>query len=61
MPNVLTKGEVKKPLNLLCQNVKEYKPSYGLFEGQTGGQYSTSSIQAIFRRAVKEKGLNHSI
>jgi site-specific recombinase XerD len=37
---------------------KAYRPSYWLFEGQEGGQYSTSSIQAVFRRAVKASGIN---
>jgi len=47
-----------KLLDLVRRYIKEYKPSYWLFEGQTRGQYSTSSIQAIFRRAAKEKGIN---
>lgn len=29
-----------------------YIPTYWLFEGKDGGQYSNSSIQKIFRRAV---------
>ena len=36
----------------------EFKPSYWLFEGQTGGKYSASSIQSIFRKAVKEAKVN---
>ncbi len=48
----------KKLLSLLRKYVREFKPSYWLFEGQTGGQYSSRSINAIFRRAVVEKGLN---
>ncbi len=38
--------------------LKAYKPDYWLFEGQEGGQYSTSSIQKIFRRAVMKAGAN---
>jgi len=38
--------------------LEAYKPDYWLFEGQDGGQYSTSSIQKIFRRAVKKAGAN---
>ncbi len=38
--------------------LEAYKPYYWLFEGQDGGQYSTSSIQKIFRRAVKKAGAN---
>jgi len=45
-------------LSLLREYVKKYKPSYWLFEGQSGGQYTTSSIQKIFRRAVKESNIN---
>jgi len=32
----------------------EYKPSYWLFEGQSGGRYSTSSVNKVFRKAAKE-------
>ncbi len=45
-------------LNLLRAYFREHKPSYWLFEGQDGGQYSTTSIQEIFRRAVKATGSN---
>lgn len=45
-------------LELLREYYKEHKPSYWLFEGQTGGQYSTRSIQSIYRKAVKETGAN---
>ena len=31
---------------------KQYKPSFWLFEGQTGGQYSPRSVQKILRDAV---------
>lgn len=45
-------------LKLLREYYKEYKPSYWLFEGQSGGQYSPRSIQNIYRKAVKETGAN---
>lgn len=45
-------------LVLLRQYYKVYKPSYWLFEGQEGGQYSTTSIQAVFRRAVEKSNSN---
>ncbi len=45
-------------LQMLRQYYKEYKPAYWLFEGQEGGQYSTSSINKIFRRAVKKSNIN---
>lgn len=45
-------------LLLLREYYKEFKPSYWLFEGQGGAQYSTSSIRAIFRKAVKKTNSN---
>jgi len=40
-------------LELLRDYVIAYKPSYWLFEGQTGSRYSASSIAKIFRKAAK--------
>jgi integrase/recombinase XerD len=37
---------------------QHYTPSYWLFEGQTGGQYSVRSVQAILRDAVAKSGVN---
>jgi len=48
----------KALLPLLRAYYRAYQPSYWLFEGQTGGQYSVSSIRAIFRRAVKTANAN---
>ncbi len=45
-------------LQLLREYFNEYKPSYWLFEGQTGEKYSQSSISAIFRKSVKETQSN---
>jgi len=45
-------------LNLLREYYKTHKPSYWLFEGQDGGQYSVRSIQNIYRRAAKATGAN---
>ena len=36
----------------------KFKPSYWLFEGQTGGKYSVTSIRNIFRKAVKNTNSN---
>ena len=47
-----------KIILLLKQYLEFYKPDYWLFEGQDGGQYSTRSIQKIFRRAVAKSGVN---
>ena len=43
-------------LDLLRIYFKEYKPSYWLFEGQSGGKYSSKSIQRIYRKAQQESG-----
>ncbi|MCF6308834.1 MAG: site-specific integrase [Flavobacteriaceae bacterium] len=43
---------------LLRNYYRVNKPSYWLFEGQTGGKYSVTSVRAIFRRAVKETNSN---
>jgi len=40
-------------LELLREYYVAYKPSYWLFEGQSGGRYSTSSINKVFRKAAK--------
>ena len=45
-------------LEILRIYYREYKPSYWLFEGMHGGQYSASSITKVFRRAVKNTGTN---
>lgn len=45
-------------LTLLRQYYRAYKPAYWLFEGQSGGQYTSTSIQSIFRKAVKDTQSN---
>ncbi|MEM6298857.1 MAG: site-specific integrase [Bacteroidota bacterium] len=47
-----------KMLVLLRKYAKLHKPKYWLFEGMHEEQYSTSSIQKIFRRAVKSARVN---
>jgi integrase/recombinase XerD len=47
-----------KLVGLLNEYEEAYKPSYWLFEGQTGGKYSATSIRNIFRKAVKESNAN---
>lgn len=47
-----------KMLLVLKNYMKAYAPQYWLFEGQDGGQYSKSSIQKIFRRAVDKAKIN---
>lgn len=43
----------EKVLNLLRDYVKEYHPKEYLFEGQSGGKYSSSSVQALMRKHKK--------
>jgi site-specific recombinase XerD len=45
-------------LVLLRQYYRAYKPAYWLFEGQEGGQYSATGIQAVFRRAIEKSKTN---
>ena len=47
-----------KRIDELKKYLERYRPDYWLFEGQDGGPYSTRSIQAVFRRAVKASGVN---
>lgn len=43
----------KSLITILREYYKAHKPSYWLFEGQTGGKYSTTSINKVFRRAAE--------
>lgn len=45
-------------LEILREYYRKYKPAYWLFEGQDGGQYSTKSIQEVFRKAAKDSNAN---
>ncbi|WP_452222669.1 tyrosine-type recombinase/integrase [Lacinutrix chionoecetis] len=38
-----------------------YRPEYWLFQGQYGGAYSTRSVQAIFKRAMKKAKIKKQI
>ncbi|MEO1623688.1 MAG: site-specific integrase [Bacteroidota bacterium] len=40
-------------MSILDLYQRAFRPKYWLFEGQQGGAYSASSVQQIFRRAVK--------
>jgi site-specific recombinase XerD len=42
---------------LLEEYLSRHQPQHWLFEGQTGGQYSATSIQVIFNRAKERSGL----
>lgn len=43
---------------LLKRYISQYKPAHWLFEGQTAGRYSETSIQKIFERAKEKSGVN---
>jgi integrase/recombinase XerD len=45
-------------LQVLRDYYRAHKPSYWLFEGQDGGQYTAKSIQNVFRAAVKSTNSN---
>ena len=47
-----------KLMKILKKYLDEYKPDYWLFEGQTSGQYSYSSVQSILRKNVEKAGIN---
>jgi len=47
-------------LEQLRKYFKIYRPKEYLFNGQYGGQYSTRSIQALFRKALSECGIKRS-
>ncbi len=48
----------EKMLHMLRKYYVKDKPAYWLFEGAEGGQYSTSSIQKIFRKAANKSRIN---
>ena len=43
--------------NILVKYLEKYYPRKYLFEGQKGGKYSASSVQAIMKKAVKISGI----
>ncbi len=47
-------------LKVLRAYYQQYTPKYYLFEGQTGGQYSKRSVQAIVTTAVQKSGISHA-
>lgn len=47
-----------KAIGYLEEYIRTYKPRFWLFEGQTGGQYSETSLQSIFERAKEQSGIN---
>jgi len=47
-------------LKLLKEYYNSYKPKEYIIEGQNGGKYSPTSVQNIFRTALKKAGINKS-
>jgi site-specific recombinase XerD len=45
-------------LGELRRYLDEYRPTYWLFEGQSGGRYSVRSVQTIMKRGVVKSGVN---
>jgi len=48
----------EKLLILLRKYYKQYRPAYWLFEGQDGGQYTSRSLQQVFRKAAEKSNIN---
>jgi integrase/recombinase XerD len=46
---------------LLDQYLKEYKPSFWLFEGPPGERYSASSLQQVFKNGARKAGLKKMV
>ncbi len=44
-------------LELLREYYKIYKPKEYLIEGKNGGKYSSTSVQSVFKRALKKAGI----
>jgi site-specific recombinase XerD len=51
----------EKLLVLLRDYFEIYKPSEYLFEGQKGGQYTATSVQSVFKRAIKKVGIQKKV
>jgi integrase/recombinase XerD len=41
--------------------VEGYHPSFWLFEGQTGGRYSSESVYRVFKQALKRAGIKKEV
>ncbi|WP_405384368.1 tyrosine-type recombinase/integrase [Maribacter sp. LLG6340-A2] len=51
----------EKLLPLLREYFKKYRPKEYLFEGKYGGAYSKSSVQQVFKKAMKIAGIRKKI
>jgi integrase/recombinase XerD len=48
-------------LQALRDYYRQYQPKDYLFEGQYGGAYSTRSVQAVFKNAMRKAGIRKSV
>ncbi len=48
-------------LQLLRNYYKEYKPKHYLFEGESGGKYSFTSMAKILKRSARRAGINRNV
>lgn len=48
-------------IEMLRNYYRTYKPKYWLFEGVEGEKYTESSIQQVFRKAVKKAGITKEV
>ena len=46
---------------MLRDYYKEYRPRNYLFEGQTGGKYSTTSVANILRNSARKAGMSKNV
>lgn len=51
----------KNALAMLRDYYKEYRPRNYLFEGQTGGKYSTTSVANILRNSARKAGMSKNV
>ncbi len=51
----------KKTLLILRQYFAQYQPKVWLFEGESGGQYTDSSIYSIFKKALASANIKKKV
>lgn len=54
-------NEILEKYKLLRKYYKEYKPKKYLFEGQTGGKYSPTSVANILKKAALKAGVKKQV
>ncbi len=51
----------EKTLSMLRNYYKKYQPHDFLIEGQKGGKYSPTSVQSVFKTALKKSGIKKKV